>query len=88
MSDGGDGMEWRLILEGRCWGVFVSEGERCGVLLPSKGGCWGAWVPESIVPMERGVSRRIRNGVLKIETIETLLNKSILIFDPISFFAT
>ena len=70
-------MEWRLILEGRCWGVFVSEGERCGVLLPSKGGCWGAWVPESesTVPMERGVSRRSRNGVLKIET---LLNKSIL----------
>ena len=70
-------MEWRLILEGRCWGVFVSEGERCGVLLPSKGWCWGAWVSEGwrIVPMERGVSRRIRNDVLKIET---LFNKSIL----------
>ena len=40
-------------------------------MLPlSKAGCWGASVSdgESIWPVERGVRRRVRKGVLKIET--------------------
>ena len=60
--------------DGESWGLF-NEGSLVSAggswLLPlSKAGCWGASVPdgESIWPVERGVRRRVRKGVLKIET--------------------